>query len=354
MHRTFTAYTAAAASVEVGIDGDGQPTQRIQLLPVGRIELRDGRGPYRLDQGDAGRVIDATRQLLGRQDMVVDYDHQHFFGVKDGVGAQAPAAGWIKPDSIRAEADGIWADVAWTPAAQAKLAAREYRYVSPLFHFDPKTMAVVAIANASLTNVPAIESLAAAATATTKEPTNMTYAKIAAALGLAEDATEDDIMAKIAAMIEGAQPAAAAAAAQTALAAAAGRFGLAATATVDELIAAAAAKPDPAKFVPADALADLQKTVSALADGKAEGVVAAAMAEGKVAPALKDWALDYAKRDLPGFQGWLGKAPVILDPAKVIDTVAAAAGQDGLTEAERSAAKMLGLTAEQFLKTKKG
>jgi phage I-like protein len=340
-----TAYIAAAAAVEVPRSAEAR--QRLQLLPIGRVDLRDGRGPYFLSAENAADVIEATRRQAGRTDILVDYDHQHHFGVKEGVAAQAPAAGWIKPDSLTADAQGIWGEVEWTPAAAERLQAREYRYVSPLFAFDPKTRAVRALLAASLTNVPAIESLAAAASAKTQpEKDPMDYSQIATALGLAEGATLDDILAKIAAM-------APATTAASAVAAAARKLGLAETATVDELVAAAA-KPDPAKFVPVDALTDLQSKVARFTADRVEQLVAAAMEAGKVAPALKDWAVSYATKDEAGFQDWLAKAPAILGPGATITAAAGQLGGDGLTESERAVAKMLGRTPEQFLAAKKG
>ncbi len=51
------------------------------------------------------------------------------FSAVPGVGGTAPAAGWIK--RLEARPDGIWAAVAWTEAAQARIRAGEYRYITP-------------------------------------------------------------------------------------------------------------------------------------------------------------------------------------------------------------------------------
>jgi phage I-like protein len=343
---------AAAAAIEVRL-AEGSPVTRLQLMPLGSVEMRDGRGPFRLD--DAAAVIEATKRHAGSTHIVVDYDHQHFFGVKPGVAAQAPAAGWIDPASLRVEDDGIWGDVEWTAAAAEKLRAREYRYVSPLFAFDEKSGAVLAILNASLTNVPAIEALAAAASADLstdpQETDQMLLAKIAAALGLADTATEEEVMQSLAALKDSS---AGMASASAAVAAAAAQLGLPATATVVEIAAAAvAAKPDPKLYAPVSAVDALQAQLAELQADKAAGVVAAAMEAGKVSPALKDWAIQYATKDPAAFQDWLAKAPVVLEPGAQLAAAASQAGSDGLTESERQVAKMLGRTPEQMLAAKK-
>ena len=349
-------HIAAAAAVEVNLAAEGSPVKRLQLMPLGKVELRDGRGPFTV--GDPQALIDATRSHAGKTHIVVDYDHQHFFGVKPGVAARAPAAGWIDPASLRVEDDGIWGDVEWTAAAAEKLRAREYRYVSPLFAFDEKSGAVLAILNASLTNVPAIEALAAAASAdltpdpnATQETEQMLLAKIAAALGLADSATEEEVMQKLAALNQGA---AGMASASAAVAAAAAQLGLPETATVAEVAAAAvAAKPDPAKFVPISVMTDLQTRLAVLEGDKVCAVVAAAMEAGKVSPAQKDWAISYASKDLASFEAYLKTAPVIVAPGAQLAAAAAQPGGDGLTDSERQVAKMLGRTPEQMLAAKK-
>lgn len=345
-----------AAAVEVGL-AEGSPVKRLQLMPLGKVELRDGRGPFTV--GDPHALIEATRGHAGKTHIVVDYDHQHFFGVKPGVAAQAPAAGWIDPASLRVEDDGIWGDVEWTAAAAEKLRAREYRYVSPLFAFDEKSGAVLAILNASLTNVPAIEALAAAASAdlgSTMETEQMLLAKIAAALGLADSATEEEVMQSLTALKDGN---AGMATASAAIAAAAAQLGLPATATAADIAAAAVAAaksqdgPDPAKFVPIAAMTDLQTRLAALEGDKAAAVVAAAMEAGKVSPAQKDWATAYASKDLAAFEAYLKTAPVIIAPGAQLAAAASQAGGDGLTDSERQVAKMLGRTPEQMLAAKK-
>lgn len=349
---TSTPAIAAAAAIEVRV-AEGSPATRLQLMPLGSVELRDGRGPFRLD--DAAAVIEATKRHAGSTHIVVDYDHQHFFGVKPGVAAQAPAAGWIDPASLRVEDDGIWGDVEWTAAAAEKLRGREYRYVSPLFAFDETSGAVLAILNASLTNVPAIEALAAAASAdlSTMETDTMLLAKIAAALGLADSATEEEMMHSLTSLKEGN---AGMATVSASIAAAAAQLGLPATAGVAEIAAAAVAKaePDPAKFVPIAAMADLQARLAVLEGDRVAATVAAAMEAGKVTPNQKDWALSYARKDLADFEAYLQAAPVIVAPGAQLAAAASQAGSDGLTDAERATAAMLGVPADKFLAVKKG
>lgn len=69
-------------------------------------------------------------------------------------GQPAPAAGWIK--QLESRGDGLWGLIEWTAKASAHLAAKEYRYLSPVFNFTPSGE-VTRVLRAALTNNPALE-----------------------------------------------------------------------------------------------------------------------------------------------------------------------------------------------------
>ena len=121
----------------------------IRLLPLGWVELVDGREPLEVDQG-ALKTMVAAFQGRGN-DLVIDYEHQSLKGER------APAAGWIK--DLEAREDGLWGKVEWTPKAQEYLRHKEYRYFSPVLHLDPQTRRPLALTQVALTNVPAIRCL---------------------------------------------------------------------------------------------------------------------------------------------------------------------------------------------------
>ena len=128
----------------------------------------------------------------------IDYDHATDFGAPEG--RPAPAAGWIRELEVR---DGaVWGRVEWTARAASSIVAREYRYVSPVFQFDPKDGTVTRLLRAGLTNNPNLHLTAIAASQTTaadaKEqcmefPTH----ELRDLLNLDGDATVADVVAKV-------------------------------------------------------------------------------------------------------------------------------------------------------------
>lgn len=333
----------AAAATEVSVV-DGIPAQRVKLLPIGRIAMRDRRGPFRIvDAAHAQRVVDATKAWLGGADFNFDYGHAV---QRDQA---AIAAGWAKADSLRVEDDGIYVSVEWTEAAAQRIAAREYRYLSPLF-LAAKSGEVLQLKNAALVNIGAID-LPAIAAGLSGEEDDMSFALIAAALGLAATATEEECVAAATSLKASTD----AAPSTSAIAIAAG---LAGTASVDEIAASVTAlksgQVDPAKFVPVEQVAAVNTRLATLEGERAEREVAAAIQDGKLVPALKDWGLNLFKTNEQGWKDFVGAAPVVVAAsAGVTGKPGTDAGPDTLAVEEVAACAALGMSAEDYLAEKK-
>lgn len=154
-------------------------------MPAGTVETRphDSRDPWR--NADPEAVVAASRRL--GSDLPVDYEHQRTR--TERTGGEAPAAGWITRLFVR---DGaIWGAVEWTARAASQIVDREYRFISAEFLYRPGDRVVTAITGASLTNNPAFH-MPAIARADAKGVT-MSKKAIAAALGLPETATDEEV-----------------------------------------------------------------------------------------------------------------------------------------------------------------
>jgi len=332
---------SAAAPIDLV---DGAAPDRVKILPMGEIKLRDGRGPYQLrDQAHAEQVIANTRTYLGSLDFSFDYNH-----AVTVAGSDAKASGWCSAADLSAEADGIYANnVQWTPRGRQALEDREYRYISPLFVAAGVKDGgdVIHLKNASLVIIGAID-LPAVAAGVSGEEHAMDLAKLLALLGLPADAPEETVAAAIA-NLKG----------STSIAAIAAAAGLAENATAEEVAAGVASlksagAPDPTKFVPIEQLQQVSGQLTVLTDERAEREVAAAISSGKLAPAAKGWGLDYFKKDEAGFRTWLNVAPVVV--AAGADVTGKPAASTSLTAEEVAAAALSGLTHEEMLAAKNG
>lgn len=274
----------------------------IQLTPAGVFKARDGRPAglpgWKIDAAIAARVAALAAQR--KTPFVVDYEHQTLNSEKNG--QPAPAAGWFGTVEWR-DGVGLFATgVEWTAKARAMIEAGEYKFISPVFGFDPKSGEVLQLHMAALTNTPAVDGMDAVAALAqefftrSQEPTHEKdepMKAIALLLGLAEDATEAAINAAIVAL-------------------------KAKTAAHETTIAALKTQtPDPAKYVPLEAVTRLQAEVAALTtrlnDGELEDVVQAALKEGKLLPAMEAWARDLGKKDLAALTAYVAKVPAVLN-----------------------------------------
>ncbi|ABE62427.1 Mu-like prophage I protein [Nitrobacter hamburgensis X14] len=292
--------------------------QFIHLVPAGTFHGRDGRGPYKLTNPNA--VILASRQHAGRRQMPIDYDHAIDLATLKG--GAAPAAGWIK--GLQSRADGIWGIVEWTPRAAEQLANREYRYLSPVFkHASDGTIGC--LLRASLTNNPNLDQLTALASMETNDMDRLP--ELRTALGLSDEATIDDILAKIA-----------------------------------ELTTAShAAVPDPAKFVPIGdferVVAETNKLNQGISLQAATQHVTDQIKMSNLLPFLKDWGIALCSVNKPAFDTFVAKTKGglhgLLTPSRASmipperDLIIGDLSHD-----EMAIASNLGLTSEAYLKSK--
>jgi len=347
--------SADARTAVCAVELPAEPPEWIHLMTPGQLNARDGR---RFLLRDPGAVVQAS--LAVSRELVIDYEHQTDLAPKNG--QPAPAAGWIKDLAVRA--DGIWGRVKWNDRAAEMIRAREYRFLSPTFtHTPDASHEVKIILRAALTNNPALE-LTALATNQDGDPVMEKFLlALAKALGLGDDADQDQVLAALNAKLGDL-------ALLTALATAVrGALDLddnadekAIATAIDGLkqnvaTASASADPDPAKFVPIAQVTELSNQIATLTaslnDDKATAAVDQAMKDGKLPPALKDWGTDYAKRDLAGFVAYCSANPVLVKPGSDVPNTAPKVAAGELGEADKSICAALGVNTEAYLKTRK-
>jgi len=318
--------SAFIASIVLSQDLPADAPAWIRLMPTGDVGY-PGKN-FRLD--DAEAVIAESRKELAT--MVVDFDHQTDLVMKTG--AAAPAAGWIV--DLEAREDGfVWARVEWTEAGRAALAARSYRFLSPVF--DVAGDRVRRILRAGLTNNPAFGArLQIASDRGHLGDTDVTdTTPVAAALGLAEDASAETILARAAAITEEA------AGVRRAL-------GLAEDVDAAQVLAAIARRPAAEEYT--QVAGRLQALEDERRREKATAAVDAAVKAGKVTPAQKEWATTYALADLLGFQVFVAAQPVVVAAGEIERLGREPARAAGVLDAaEETVRAALGLSKEAYL-----
>jgi len=126
--------------------GESGRTRRMHLVPCGAIAGRDGRSHALSDPAAVGKDFEA-RGL----DRVIDFEHQNDTPAAR-LNGPVPAAGWIKALQVRA--DGLWGRVEWTARAAQMIAAKKYRFLSPVIFHHRDTRETMRLKGASLVHSP--------------------------------------------------------------------------------------------------------------------------------------------------------------------------------------------------------
>jgi phage I-like protein len=339
----------AIASLTFSLSGG---SAEIQITPPGpAFRADDGSGrpadvpAWRIDRSIAGRI--AARLSARKNPLVIDYEHQTLLAEKNG--QPAPAAGWFKDVEWR-EGQGLFAtDVEWTAKAAAMIAAGEYKFISPVFYYEPRTGEISAIHTVALTNNPGLDGMSAVALSAAFSrlepevtPMDELLQQLRAALGLADDqdaqaalAAIDALKTKIGDLEQKVEESAASQAALT---------------------AQRATAPDPAKFAPIAVVTELQNQVAALTAAHDKATVDTLFASAR----------DAGKVISPEYEAHLRTIPVVALKG-VLDGLASYAALTGLQSdgvsvgrdgkpapgsAELAVMKALVLTAEEFAKGK--
>ncbi|MHC1727949.1 MAG: phage protease [Syntrophobacteraceae bacterium] len=288
-----------------------------QVFPFGEVEI-EGAEPFLVDLAAMENVVERFRAR--GLDMVIDYEHQ------TEEGSEAPAAGWIKRLESRGE-EGLWAVVEWTGRAREYLARKEYRYFSPVFLVSSIGRTLTELLRVALTNAPrlnrirpivakdpaqagsdgAMDASKADSMQFTSQNTDgreeMEFLKLMAKqVGLPESANAEEVIGEVK-KLQGVEIVACKEVLD-ALGLPGGTGKSEAVATVHALRQSRLSAPDLTLEVAA-----LKRK---LAERECDDMVSAALREGKITPAQREWAEKYAFTDAEGFRLFIAKAPQVV------------------------------------------
>jgi phage I-like protein len=258
-----------AGEIQITCDREltGAP-EWVHLVPAGRTTARDGRT---FNVSDATAIVGVFQEQ--QLDLAIDYEHQNDRPDARRSGP-VPAAGWIK--ELAARADGIWGRVEWTKRAKELIANREYRYLSPSLLCDKDTRRVMKINGAGLVHRPALHLTALASQEHTMPNDTSLLERIAALLGMSLEDCEDAIL------------------------------------DAFETRLKEGGKPDPAKYVPIEAVEDMMKDRAIEKEGVKSARVASkvekAFQEGYLTPAMRTWATELCSGDEASFDAFIARS----------------------------------------------
>ncbi len=185
--------------------GDGGSSVRVQLSPIGEFELRDGgrrSGTVQHCSKAAFAALVENWRAAGSPDVLVDVDHASAHG------GSTEAAAWC--NALEATDEGLFGVFNLTPRGRELVENRAYRFVSPGWTLSddgtPLALCSVALTNRPNLPVKPVVNSGDAGGRDPDDPNNtkgnpeMETSEIAAALGLPETASKEEILAAAKAM----------------------------------------------------------------------------------------------------------------------------------------------------------
>lgn len=320
----------------------------VLMIPATPFRARDGRPlgtpDWHLTDERANAIV--AEAANRNTPFIIDYEHQTLHTEKNG--QPAPRAARFSALQWR-PGDGLYATgVEWTARARQFIADDEYGLISPVFPYDKRTGEVVGFYHAALTNTPAVDAMPDVAAATARflpPPPSEDHSMnedLLKLLGLQSDATGEDAVAALTALIKKHDDAAA--------------ESVQAIAALKTQIADATDNPDPERWISREAFDELKSEVARLSgrmvNDEVEGLVVAALKDGRLVQSEADWARDLGKKDIESLKGYLEtQKPIAALKRTQTEGNAPDAGGDGVVSADEVAVlRNCGLDVEDYKK----
>ncbi len=314
-----------------------EPPAEFLIWAYGTVPFRwaDGRQmDFLFTPEDAQEVI----RRVQMPELPIDYEHRSQSPVDNG---PVPAAGWFQ---LEARPDGLWAvNVRWTETAANLLRAGEYRHWSPVFWDEDghiRQLDMIGLTNqpATVNQMPLVASALG----------DSMREKLIRILGLAEDASEEQIEAALAELqnragqLEQAQALLAEAGIQAPIGSDEAH-GQAMAAAANALLAARVSELE----------AELATLRTQALEGEAEAVIEAALAEGRIHAASRDYWLERYRQNPRAVRAHLASLRAGAAVPTTPLTRQAATPADPLSETEKAIIAQTGVSVEKYLATKR-
>lgn len=259
------------------------------IIPSGTFDVPNGAlsgsGPWVLN--DSNGIALADKLNSSGIDVVVDYEHQTINKFDNG--KPAPAAGWLLRGGFvwRTGVGLVATAIRWTTEAAEMIREGEYRYLSPVFRYTNEGVPTF-LSSVALTNTPALTSLQelaiASMTRKNKEPLMAEES-----IDKIEKTVEQEVFVTAPAVVAVAKPTPLAVASQSS-----NSLQHPMIAALTNQVAGLGAENMRLR----EEMAALQQQLSVSAR---DGIITAALSDGRLLPAMKKWAEAVSIEDLSDY-----------------------------------------------------
>jgi len=312
----------------------------VLIVPKGLFPHK--RGTQVIDDAALDRMLRALGKL-GR-DIPVDFRHESFFR------KNAEPAGRLTAGSACVAPDGLRGTVEWSPKAEELIRNREYRYLSPVFAYNPAHSAngnlhierILGLGLTNYPNIPAMEPLFNQIHM--EEKMDEFLARLKEALSLPEEADVGALSEAVFAKLGELEPL------RKAVTAVGAALGLPEPVSPEDVVTAVeeklTASADTGSLPTMEEWKALGGELDALKAREVERKIGEAVSSGKLLPAQREWALAYAASDPSGFENFLANSRPVVAMGELVNAGRPASGKTPLDPAQEKINSLLGISRE--------
>ncbi len=316
--------------------------RRVLAVPLGNFQHE--RGLQIINEDTLQRVLQIAK--AEQAGIPVDFAHASFES-KD-----AQTAGLLLADSLKAEPDGLYGELEWTKEAEAMIREKKFRYLSPVFTFSPEEskdgkLYIEKLVSLGLTNHPNIPAMKPLFNQLEmEEKMDELLTRLKEFLGLPDDAGNSELSESLFTRLGEVESL------QKDLAALKEAAGLPIEISTVEVAAAIEKNANRLQQEEGRPTVEEWQTLKVeLAEIKQrdlEAKVNSAIAEGKILPAQKEWAVSYAVSDPQGFGSFLVNSRPMVQMGELVEIAKKGNGKFPLSETQEKINKLLGISRKVF------
>lgn len=315
-----------------------------KILLVPRGSFRHSEGIQVIDAETLSRIYKSA--VSEGRDIPVDFGHESFLK------PAAQAAGWGVLRSLEIKPDGLWGMIDWTEGAEEKVRKRMFRYLSPVFTFNPSLskegkLHIERLVSLGLTNQPNITAMRPLFNQhPMEEKMDELLTDLLEALGLPKETEPAAVVERVKEAVSHLKTLLPRISELRTV------LGTADDSTSESVLAMAAEKiatandagslPSPEEFE------SIKSELASLKEKEIADAVSSAIASGKILPSQKEWANRYAASDPEGFRTFLVNSSALVNMGEIVTGSDIRSASKPVDEVQEKINGLLGISSEVY------
>jgi phage I-like protein len=315
-----------------------------EILLVPKGSFRHKEGVQVIDVDTLNRIYRSA--ISEGRDIPVDFGHESFMK------PAAQAAGWGVLRSLEVKPDGLWGRIDWTEGAEEQVRKRMFRYLSPVFTFNPSfskdgKLHIERLVSLGLTNQPNITAMRPLFNQhPMEEKMDELLTDLLEALGLPQETEPAAAVERVREAVSRLKTL------LTRISELKNVLGTAEDTKSESVLAMAIEKiasiKDAGEVPSTEEVESLKNELASLKEKEVADAVSSAIASGKILPSQKEWAYRYAVSDPEGFKTFLVNSSALVRMGEIVTGSEIRSASKPVDEVQEKINGLLGISREVY------